>query len=323
MLAKKNLILLPPITDKWIGICMVLLSAFLFSAKAVLAKMVYREVPLPVSSLLTLRMLYSLPFYLAMLAWQWRMFRHKKERHPEGSFFPRALLLPTVLVGCLGYYISSFFDFGGLQYITAGLERVILFSYPTMVVLFGALFFGQAIFRHQVWALILSYAGIAIAFAADMQQQQSDNIWLGAGLILACAITFALYVLLSGRLIPAIGVGLFTSVAMLSATLAIFIHFWVAGGRIQNLQHLPTYIHGLLVLMAVFTTVIPSFLVSAGIKKIGSNNMAIISSIGPVITIGQAWYFLGEPFGLLQALGTLLVVLGVWWVSKRAVVAKA
>lgn len=302
------------------GILMVMLSAFLFSGKAVLAKLVYREADMSVSQLLVLRMFFSLPFYVAMLAWQWRRYTRTRiisAEHTQG-FFPKKYVGTTIALGLLGYYVSSFFDFWGLKFISAGLERVILFSYPTFVVLFGALLFKTKILRHQVFALLLSYTGIGIAFSADMHMSTGADVWKGTAFIVGCAITFSLYVLYSGKYIPRIGVGLFTAVAMLSATTAIFLHYIIAGNKVSDLFGFSNHVYFLMLLMAVFTTVVPSFLVSAGLQRIGSANVAIISSIGPMITIAQAWYFLGEPFGWLQAIGTVLVVAGVLLVSRKA-----
>jgi drug/metabolite transporter (DMT)-like permease len=302
------------------GILMVMLSAFLFSGKAVLAKLVYHEVEMSVGQLLVIRMFFSLPFYMAMLAWQWHRYNQTRPAAVENEhpFFPVKYLRATMLLGLLGYYVSSFFDFWGLKFISAGLERVILFSYPTFVVLFGALLFKTKIFRHQIFALLLSYAGIGIAFAADLQMNAGPDVWKGTAFIVGCAITFSLYVLYSGKYIPRVGVGLFTAVAMLSATAAIFLHYVLAGNKFSDLFEFSNHVYFLMLLMAVFTTVVPSFLVRAGVQRIGSANVAIISSIGPIITIAQAWYFLGEPFGWLQVIGTIFVVAGVLLVSRKA-----
>lgn len=295
---------------------MVLLSATLFSTKAVLAKLVYAEVAMPVPHLLALRMAFSFPFFLAILLWQWRS--HRRTKHSAGLFPPHTLL-PTMLLGMLGYYVSSYLDFWGLSYISAGMERVLLFSYPTMVVLLGAWLFGKTIKRYQVMAMLVSYAGIIIAFAADMRVQGVDYAWRGGLLILGCAVTFALYVLLSGNIIPRVGVGLFTSVAMMSATAAVAIHFFFTNPNPGEILGYSVNVFVLMAVMGVFTTVLPAYLVSAGLRRIGSANVALISSVGPVITIFQARFLLGEPFGWWQALGTLLVVAGVWWVSRETV----
>jgi drug/metabolite transporter (DMT)-like permease len=186
------------------------------------------------------------------------------------------------------------------------------------VVLLGALLFKNKIYRHQIFALLLSYTGIGIAFSADMEMNTGADVWKGTAFIVSCALTFSLYVLYSGKYIPRIGVGLFTAVAMLSATTAIFLHYIIAGNKVSDLFGFSRHVYFLMLLMAVFTTVVPSFLVSAGVQRIGSANVAIISSIGPIITIAQASYFLGEPFGWLQLAGTVLVVAGVLLVSRKA-----
>lgn len=297
-----------------------MLSALLFSGKAVLAKLVYRQVDMSVSQLLVLRMFFSLPFYMAMLVWQWRKHQRQKLEQPQAatSFFPAKYLAATAVLGLLGYYISSYLDFLGLKFISAGLERVILFSYPTFVVLFSALLFRTKILRHQLVALLLSYTGIGIAFSADMHFTTGPELWKGTACIVGCAITFSLYVLYSGKYVPKVGVGLFTAVAMLFATAAIFVHFLLTGNSVGQLFRFSGHVYLLMLLMAILTTVVPSFLVSAGLQRVGSANVAIISSIGPMITIAQAWYFLDEPFGWLQALGTVLVVAGVLLVSRKA-----
>lgn len=281
--------------------------------------MVYREVNISVIQLLVLRMFFSLPFFLGMLYWQWRRYAQNQSSSgtPKAPFYSSRLLLYTMLIGCLGYYVSSLLDFWGLKFISASLERVILFSYPTLVVIFGALLFGNPVRPHQVGALVVSYLGIGVAFWGDLTHNTGTDVWRGAALILGCAVTFSFYVLLSGRWISSIGVGLFTAVAMLAATLAIFVHYFLAEGHLSSLLGFSTRVYFLMGIMAVFTTVVPSFFVSLGIQRIGSSNVAIISSIGPIITIAQAWYFLGEPFGWPQAIGTALVVAGVLWVSRK------
>lgn len=297
---------------------MVLLSAFLFSAKAILAKLIYRQVSMPVSQLLVLRMLFSLPFYLGMLAWQWRKFKRQQQHAPAKPWLTRQQLWQVAILGCVGYYVSSYFDFWGLQYVSAGLERIVLFSYPTLVVLLGALLFGHRVQGFQWMALLLTYLGIGLAFYEDINSISGSGAWRGGLLIFTCACTFALYVLYSGRLIPQVGVGLFTAVAMLFATGAVLLHFALFDGRLQQLLGYSPAVYGLLVIMAVFTTVVPSYLVSAGLQRIGSAHVAIISSVGPVLTIAQASWWLHEPFGWWQLAGTVLVVAGVLLTGRKA-----
>ncbi|HMP93521.1 MAG TPA: EamA family transporter [Phnomibacter sp.] len=307
-----------PNSNWWLGVSLVLLSAFLFAGKAVLAKLVYKLAPVSVSEILVLRMAFSLPFYGGMLFWQLQKFKQQTSYGlaARKQFLPAKWALPALGLGCLGYYVSSYLDFWGLQYISAGLERIILFSYPTWVVVFGWLVFRQKMVMRQGLALLLTYAGIAISYLADVSEQGNPYVLKGSMLIIGCAITFAWFVLLSGKVIPQLGPGLFNAVGMLGATAMVFLHYGLLEPSGQNLWQWPAKVYLLMGVMALFCTVVPTLLVAVGIQKIGSSNVAIISSIGPVITIVQARYLLGEPFGWLQAFGTLLVVSGVWWVSK-------
>jgi drug/metabolite transporter (DMT)-like permease len=300
------------------GILFTLLGAVLFSAKAVLAKVIYREdQSIAVVSVLALRMLFSLPFYLGMFFLGLRGFKGKMKVTATKATNAKTIILQSLVVGALGYYVSSFLDFTGLKYITAGLERIILFTYPTFTLLFAALFFKSKISSYQVAALLISYIGVGCAFAGDIFSGHSGNISLGSMFIFGCAITYALYVLLSGHLIQKMGASFFTSVAMISATSGVLIHFLFSGVGIESLKHLSLHIYLLTFLMAFFTTVLPSYLLSEGLKRIGSSHVAIISSIGPMATILQAYWFLGESFGWLQLLGTVLVVVGVLIIGRK------
>lgn len=162
------------------------------------------------------------------------------------------LYLKTIGVGLLGYYVSSFLDFLGLKFISAGLERIVLFSYPTMVLLFASVLYGVAIRKYQWLALLLCYAGIALFFAADMQQGSQTNVLTGGLLILGCALTYAFYVLWSGRLIPAMGSAYFTSIAMMAATIAVLLHYWIHGSTLEVVMHFSSKVYGYLLLMAEF-----------------------------------------------------------------------
>ncbi len=227
--------------------------------------------------------------------------------------------LYVVLLGLFGYYLSSFFDFAGLQYISAGLERLILFLYPTFTVLINVFLFRQKISRMQVVALALTYLGIALAYYGEIGLDSGNpNFYWGSFLVFLCAITFSIYIAGSGKVIPVIGAAKFTAYAMLSATTGIFIHFTIAGNYHTLNTGMGLWWYGLA--LGIIATVIPSFLVASGIKRIGSNNVAIISGIGPVSTIIQAHYILDEPIFFEQLMGTALVIMGVLligWKSRQ------
>jgi drug/metabolite transporter (DMT)-like permease len=284
------------------GFLITFTGAVLFSTKAIIVKLAFANTSLDAITLLTLRMLFSLPFYLAA-AW----FGSSKKTNIK---FTRLQWINIISLGLFGYYLSSLFDFIGLQYISAGLERLILFLYPTFVVLINVFLFREKISRIQQLALLLTYAGIAIAYWGELEIDSTNkNFYLGSFLIFLCAVTYASYIVGSGRMIPKVGVTKFTAYAMLSSTAGVFIHFLLAGTS-KDLVHIGEYWwYGLL--LAIIATVIPTFLISIGMKKIGSNNVAIISGIGPVSTIVQAYFILGEDIFPAQIAGTILVVAGV------------
>ncbi len=260
-----------------------------------------------------LRMLFSLPFYAIAM---WFYFSQHQVRKVKVSTY-----ISACLVGILGYYMSSLFDFIGLQYVSASIERIILFVYPTMAVLLNLLIFKVAISRKQWMAIFITYIGIGLAYWGELNQiPDTKSFFFGSWMILLCAITYAFYLVGSGKIIPKIGAPQFTSLSMLAASLGIFIHYWVEHHQgISTILNLPILHSGSLVYviaLALIATVIPSFLISGGMKRIGSNDLAIITSIGPVSTLFQARWILGEPFSWEQIFGTFLVILGVLLVKK-------
>jgi drug/metabolite transporter (DMT)-like permease len=295
------------------GFVITFIGAILFSTKAIIVKKAFAGTSADALSLLTLRMIFSLPFYIAVA-----IFSSSKK---ENVALSRRQWLYVIGLGLTGYYISSYLDFVGLQYISAGLERLILFLYPTFAVLINSFFFKQKITGIQKIALTLTYLGIGIAYYGELAiDTNNPNFYFGSLMVFLCAVTFSIYLVGSGRIIPIIGATKFTAYAMLSATAGIFTHF-VFTGNIQTLNSgTGLWWYGLL--LAIIATVIPSFLTSNGMKRIGSNNVAIIFGIGPVSTILQAHFILGERMFFEQITGTLLVIAGVLligWKTRQAV----
>ena len=289
-----------------IGALLVFTGAVLFSSKAVIVKLAYRHEVDPVS-LLALRMLFSLPFFLLI-----GFFSGRKENQVS---LKRKEWVNLLLLGIVGYYLASLFDFQGLQHITAGLERLILFVYPTMVVLITAVVHRKPINRNKLIALGLTYIGIFIAFAFDVNLQGQKNIVVGALLIFASAFTYALYLFGSGSMIPKVGTIRFTSYAMSISSVVVIAHaFYVNGLAIWDFS---SEVYLLSLLMAFMATVIPSFLISGGIKMVGSDNASIIASVGPVSTIILAWLFLNETISMSQVCGTAFVLAGVLMISLK------
>ncbi|WP_207512849.1 DMT family transporter [Longitalea luteola] len=284
------------------GFLITIIGSILFSTKAIIVKVAFANTSMDALTLLMLRMTFSLPFYLGAI---W--FARQEGLKP----LTIRQWLGVIGLGIFGYYLSSLFDFVGLQYVTAGLERLILFLYPTFAVLINAFVFKQPVVRTQQIALLLTYIGIGIAYIGELSIDISnpDFIW-GSFLIFLCSITYSVYIVGSGRMIPTVGVTRFTAYAMLSSTAGVFIHFALGGGSLQLLREAGTHV-GYGLLLAVLATVLPTFLLSNGMKRIGSNNVAIISAIGPVSTIIQAHFILGEKIFPAQIAGTVLVIIGV------------
>jgi drug/metabolite transporter (DMT)-like permease len=290
------------------GLLLALIGAILFSTKAIIVKKAFADVQVDALTLLAIRMLFSLPFYLVAAY----LVSNKGSNIKPTS---RQWLM-IIFLGLIGYYLSSLFDFVGLQYISAGLERLILFLYPTFAVLINAVVYRQKIQRNQMVALVLTYIGIGLAFMGELQVDAgNENFFWGSFLIFLCAITFAIYLAGSGRVISQVGASKFTAYAMISSTAGVFTHFILRGRWDVVQQSSSLWWYG--ILLAIAATVIPSFITSNAIKRIGSSNAAIISSIGPVSTIIQAHYFLGEKIFIEQLIGTTLVLAGVLLLTRK------
>lgn len=289
----------------WLGILLGILGVVLFSSKAVMVKLAYNY-QVDAITILLLRMLFSFPFYLVIAY----LYRNKN----QGYEIKKKDFYWLILFGFIGYYLASYFDFVGLSYIKASLERIILFVYPTIVLLLNSLFFKKPITKIQALAIFLSYLGIVIAFSGELQIS-GNNLYLGGFLILLSAITYASYLVGSGWLIPKFGVMKFTAYAMIVSCISVFIHFGFVGE--VDVFSLQKEIYFIGFLIAIFATLIPSFLVSASIKMISSSNFAIVAGIGPISTIVLASIFLGEELTILQFFGALLVIIGIVIISLR------
>lgn len=288
-----------------IGVSIIFFAAICYSAKAIFAKLAY-EYSVDSLSLLTLRLIFSFPFFLYFAL-------RSVKKTPINSYTKQDLML-LVFLGFIGYYLSSLLDFMGLQYISASLERLILFVYPTIVVLLSSILLKKPITRKELIALVLTYLGIAVIFIYDLQQEK-DNILTGCFLVFCSALTYALYLIGSGKLIPKFGSVSFTAYAMVVSTTAAVIHYLISSQ--VNIWAFDKQVYIILLLMAIFSTVIPAFLYSEGIRLIGSNKVSIVGSIGPVATIFLAHFILGESFSLIQFLGTGLVLTGVITISLK------
>ncbi len=300
---------IPRNNDFLLGVLIGLLGAICFSTKAIFVKLAYRDTEVDAVSLLALRMIFSLPFFIVSA--------YVSSSQQANVRFTGMQWIKIAIIGCLGYYVSSLLDFLGLQYVSAGIERLILFIYPTLVLLMSALIFKEKIKPLQWVALLITYAGLVIAFFGEVEIQSgaNSNFFLGSILIFICACTFAAYIVGSGRLIPLVGASKFNSYAMSFASLGVLIHFFVTSSG--SLWSFSPAVYGYSVAMAILSTVIPSYLVTQSIKRIGSGNTAIVGSIGPVSTIVMAYIFLHEQISLAQLVGTVLILAGVLIISRQ------
>ncbi len=288
------------------GILLGVLGIVLFSSKAVMVKLAYRY-QVDAISILLLRMVFSFPFYVVIAF----LYRNKKNEEAVTN----KDYLWVVAFGLVGYYLASYFDFVGLTYIKASLERIILFIYPTVVLLLNKIFLKKPISNVQTGAILLTYLGIIIAFGTEVSIS-GNNTYLGGFFIILSAITYASYLVGSGWLIPKFGVVKFTSYAMIISCFSVFIHYGLT--YTGDIFTLPWQVYLLGFLIAIFATVIPSYLVSASIKMINSSNFAVIAGFGPISTIVLAAIFLNEKLTLLQILGALVVIIGILIVSLKS-----
>jgi drug/metabolite transporter (DMT)-like permease len=282
------------------------MGALGFSAKSIFGKLAYAAAPIDSVTLLMLRMLFSLPFFGAMIWWS--------HRDTTQQPLTRRDWIALLWLGFIGYYLAGLLDFWGLEYISASLERLILFTNPTIVVVLSALWLGRKIMPRTAIALLLTYAGILIVFAHDlMLADDSAALLTGGGLVFASAIAYAVYMVGNGGIIGRIGAVRFTAYGMAVSTVFFGLQFVVTRPLATLSQ--PPFVNAMIAGMAVFSTVLPIWLTNEGIRRIGSARVAMIGTSGPIMTIGLGAIFLGEPITIFQLAGAALVIAGVVLVS--------
>jgi len=293
---------------RWIGPACAIAGVFGFSFKAILIKLAYAWHPVDAVTLLALRMLFSAPFFVAMAWWA--------GRQPGAPAITKPDWLRLSWLGFIGYYLASLLDFMGLAYITASLERLVLFLYPTMVVVLSAVMRGRRITRRQVVALLISYGGIAFVFASDLRLAGDRAATLAGGaLVFGSALAYALYLIDAGAVIARLGSLRFIAWAMLVSCVFVLVHFAVT--RDIGLLRVPASIYALTLAMAIFSTVLPTWLIAEAIHRIGASTSSLIGSLGPVFTIGLGALILGEAVQAIQLFGAALVLIGVLLVTLR------
>ena len=291
-----------------IGSLCAIASAFLFSTKAIFIKQAYALSPLVDGTVLVaLRMAFALPFFL-ILCWF--------NRSQNKELYTKDWVL-LIFAGLLGYYFSSWLDFSGLMYISASLERIILFLYPTLTVIASSMIYKQRLTLKTMLALLLSYGGTVIVMWQEQNNVPHEGyFWLGVSLVFASAVCFASYLLLTPNLIRKFGSWNFTGLALSVACLGTLVHFIIATpAPFQLLTQLPASIYGYGLALGLAVTVLPTILVAQSIARIGASQSAMIASIGPILTIILATLFLGESMNMIQWFGCALNIIGVMMIT--------
>jgi drug/metabolite transporter (DMT)-like permease len=300
----------PNVSSETVGYALAAIGAILFSTKAVAIKIAYGA-NVDAETLLALRMAMASPFYIVIGLYSLR------ERARTGRGLPSLKLTASVVgVGLLGYWLSSYLDFLGLEYISAQAERLILFTYPLFVVIFGWLFFSQRISRKALVAVAISYAGLVVIFG-DNATLGGHQALIGSALVLGAAIFFALYQLIAKNLIAETGPRLFTCIAMQSAAAGAFIQFFVTHS-IADLAEVRHEVWWTSFYIAIGATVLPTFFMNAALHRITAQANATIGTLSPVATIVLAYLILGERLSSVAWIGTALVLVGVGWFTLSA-----
>lgn len=295
------------------GFFLAIAGTALFSLKSIFIKLAYTQ-GLNTDSVLMLRMAISLPIYLGIMIW---LARYK----PIERSLLRNRFVSVLFLGFMGYFLSSWLDLKGLEYITAQLERLTLFTYPLLVAILGALFFKTPLTRKVIFSFVITYTGLWVVFIEELDVFGTETIW-GTLLVFAAALSFSIYVLFGKQVITEIGSLWFTSLAMTVSSIFVLAYYFTffdfSALRVTDEAWLWLF------LLAIFSTVIPSFMIAEAIHRIGPAQTGIIGTLGPIMTIFLAIWILNEPFTIYHAIGMVLVTVGVSILTlKKADTAKS
>lgn len=290
----------------FIGVALTVIGSIGFSGKPIIIKLAY-QYGVDVMTLLALRMLFALPLFLAMAMWAGR----------APTPLTRRDWLNVLGLGFIGYYVGSYLDLAGLQYISASLGRLILYLYPTVVLLLSAVWLKQPVTRRHLLSLALSYGGIVLVFRSELASMGTlSTTLLGALLVFCSAVTYAVYLIAGTRMIGKLGSMRFTAYASIAASVFVIATFMGTHGVSQLI--VPREVYGLTVILAVFSTVVPLWLLAEALRRIGANQVSLIACVGPIATVGLAHVFLGEPVTAAQLGGAGLVLCGVVIISVKS-----
>jgi len=283
-----------------LGFFYAFLGTLLFSFKSIFIKLAYAQ-GLNTDSVLMLRMAISLPIYLAIM-----VFLLNKKEVPKAAIKNNIILI--IFLGFIGYFLASWLDLKGLELISASLERLTLFTYPIFVAILGALFFATPLNKKIIISLVLSYSGLWVVFSQELKVS-GDNTLIGVLFVVMSAFSFSFYVLLGKKVITRIGSLWFTTIAMSVSSLFVLVFYYLTFDF--EWLSITNEAWFWVCMLAVFSTVIPSFMISEALSKIGPAQTGIVGTVGPLFTIVLAVIILHEPFSLYHALGIILVMMGV------------
>lgn len=291
------------------GLIYLAIGTLLFSTKGILIKLAYQYSVSP-EILMSIRMLIALPFYIWVFQSQCRQ--------GECAQLKRKQIFLTIVFGLMGYYLASWLDLTGLVYLPANLERMILYSYPGIVLILSVVFLNKKLGVGLLISLAIIYSGIAVVFLPDLLSNDNNaatitaqsNYWYGVVLVCASAAAFAIFVVGADIMMRQLSSKLFTSIAMIAASMGIITHL-ILTHPVSQLFSQPIEVYGYGFIIALFCTVIPSFLVAAGIKRVGAATGSLVGGIGPIATIILAWLFLGESLSVMQGFGFLIILAGI------------
>ena len=284
----------------YLSIILASLGAILFAAKAIVVKFSY-EYGASADVVLTLRMVFSLPIFWLAVWW------NKQATSPQ-PLIPKDVI-KVCASGLLGYFLSSYLDFLGLHYISAGLERVILYLTPAIVLVLSKFFLKKTIDRRQYWAMVVAYVGIVMVFMHDIQLNGHGAVVLGSVLLFLAAVVYSIYLIFAGELVGRVGSIRLVALASASATLAACIQSLILGASALLVQQPEVY--SLALVNALFCTFMPMLFIMMAVNRIGSSLTAQAGTIGPVGTAFLGWYFLNEPVSPLQLAGIAVVLVGI------------
>ncbi|MCO8124483.1 DMT family transporter [Stieleria sp. TO1_6] len=296
-----------PVSQFTSGVVLAIVGTFLFALKSIFIKLAFAAGAEP-TLLLTLRLYFALPFYIAVL---WKIQRGQNKSPMRWTMIARAFGL-----GLLGYYLASYLDLTGLQYITAQLERLTLFTYPAIVAVLAWLFLGERLNRRIIAAIVLCYCGVILMYSQERSMTGGTHVAWGVFLVLASAISYSMYIILAKPTMQVIGSARFTSLAMIGSTVFVGIHFAATGG-VDQLADTPSIVYLYGIILALVCTLLPSFMINEAIMRIGATRTVVIGSVGPVLTMVLAITILREPSSVYHFLGMFIAIIGVSLVTSK------